>query len=140
MAGQLEVQYADGVVKLNGSFYKKGKASGAGCNCLIDTIRQKLEITADAREVRHRLQALFPRGPNKVTKGNFLDFRAHWEAIVRILGEVAQPIAEPRDPDDMQFTCADLEYIGHGDIVGHGPLHFQIARVHGNHFVPLILM
>ena len=75
-----------------------------------------------------------------MTKGNFLDFRAHWEAIVRILGEVAQPRPEPRDPADMQFICADLEYVGHGDIVGDGPLVFHVARVHSNHFVPLVLM
>ena len=36
MAGELDVQYADGVVRLNGTFYRKGKASGAGCNCLIE--------------------------------------------------------------------------------------------------------
>ena len=138
MAGVLDVEYKDGVVTLSGLCYKKGQASGAGCNCLIDTIRQKLDITADPRAVRSRLQLLFPRGPDKVTKSNFLDFRAHWAAIVRILGEVARPRPEPRDPADMQFVCADLEYVGHGDIVGAGLLVFHIARVHTNHFVPLL--
>ena len=117
MAGELDVLYADGVVKLNGMFYKKGKASGAGCNCLIDTIRQKLDITADSKEVRRQLQVLFPNGQDKVTKSNFLDSGAHWEAIVRILGNVAQPRPEPRDPRDMQFICADLEYITSGMVI-----------------------
>ena len=61
MAGELDVQYADGVVRLNGTFYMKGKASGAGCNCLIDRLRQKLDITADSKEVRKQLMELFPR-------------------------------------------------------------------------------
>ena len=125
---------------VNDVWFKLGRASGAGCNCLIDTIRQQLDITADASVVRRGLRELFPSGPNAVGPATYLDLRAHWEAIVRLLGAAARPRPLPLDPQTMRFVCADIVYLGHGDVVGTGAAVFHLARTGANHFVPPIRM
>ena len=90
--------------------------------------------------VRRDLQREFPTGPDAVTKRNFLDLRAHWEAIVRGIGRHSPAVqSQPISPSSLRLVCADLVYLGQGDAVGApGAVTYHLARVHTNHFVPLI--
>ena len=122
----------------NGHRFEIGRASGAGCNCLIDTLMQKLLLVANVPAVRKRLREQFPRGEYRVMAGNYLDFRVHWEAIIRALGESAQGLTEPINTGTFSIVCVDLTMLGQGDRVGNGPVFLHIARTGMNHFVPLI--
>eukprot|EP00973_Karenia_brevis_P057790 8040875-Karenia_brevis.AAC.1 len=35
-------------------------------------------------------------------------------------------------------VCIDMNHIGSGDVIGHGPLTIATARQNRNHFVPLL--
>ena len=137
--GDLEVHYENDLVVVNGTPFEQGSASGASCNCLIDTLRQHLGVNVDIPDIRRRLQVLFPSGPDKVTKANFLDFRAHGPTILRLISNLAsrQRGGRPIDTSVFQIVCVDLQYLGHGDIVGNGLVTLHIAREHGCHFIPL---
>jgi len=137
VAGELEVHLEDRMVVVNGTYFHRGRASGAGCNCLIDTLRQHLRVTTDIPWVRRQLQLLFQIEPNNVTHNNFLDFRVHGMAIIRLLCNAKRRGAEPVDMSMFRIVCVDLQYLGQGDIIGNGDVTFHIARVHGNHFIPL---
>jgi len=135
----LEVHYEGNLVVVDGVPFEPGRASGAGCNCLIDTLRQHLGITVNIPDIRQRLQVLFPAGPDKVTRSNFLDFRAHGPTIIRLLTNAARRGSgeAPLDTSLFRIICVDLQYVGHGDIVGDGHVTLHVARVNGNHFIPL---
>ena len=44
------------VIEIDGDAYRMGKASGLGCNCLIDTLRQCLNVSCNAAFIRKRLR------------------------------------------------------------------------------------
>ena len=44
------------VIEINCDAYRMGNASGIGCNCLIDTLRQCLHVHCDVAFIRKRLQ------------------------------------------------------------------------------------
>ena len=74
-----------------------------------------------------------------MTENNFLDFRAHWAAIVRSLSRHSYAFPGSIDPNSLRFICADLVYQGQGDIVGtEGAVTYYLARASTNQFVPLI--
>ena len=50
----------------DGNWYTPGRASGDGCNCLIDTLRQQLKIFANINLVREVLEQKFQDGPAKI--------------------------------------------------------------------------
>ena len=132
---QISFQRSGDILTLDDQAYVIGFASGAQNNCLIDTLRQKLEIIADTKYVRRRLQERFPSGEAQVTNDNFLELQAHWRSVLEFLGEAT---GRPIDPDLYRIICLDL-VIGHsGDVVGTGHTTLHIARVGLNHFVPLI--
>ena len=120
-------------LRVDGVWYVQGFASPTDCNCLIDTLRQKLGVQADLHVVRQGLRERFPVGSTQVTKSNFLELEAHWRATVELLGE---------DPSRLRVICVDLRggkgMANHGDSLGDGSRALYIARVHGNHFVPLL--
>ena len=62
MIGEFNVQINGRFVMFNGHRFEIGRASGAGCNCLIDTLMQKLLLVANVPAVRKRLREQFPRG------------------------------------------------------------------------------
>ena len=121
---------------MNGTI--RGTASGEGCNCLIDTLRQLVSAAKPStclKEIRNALRGRFKSGPDKVTAGNYLTFDVHWKGVVELL---------EKDPDDYKITCIDLDFHGHGEVVGNvgdagheGIISLYIARENGNHFVPL---
>lgn len=137
LLGRLENE--TGVVQINGVDYLVGSASGADNNCLIDTLRQKLgNLFVSLAGVRDELAMLFPSGPGRIRKtdaGNFLELELHWAAVVRLLG---QHSGHRLDPANFKIVCVDLQRANHGDVVGTGRIGLHIARVHGNHFVPLL--
>ena len=55
-----------------------------------------------------------------MTENNFLDFRAHWAAIVRSLSRHSNLFPCAIDANSLRFICADLVYQGQSDIVGTG--------------------
>jgi hypothetical protein len=120
-------------------YFQRGTASGAGCNCLIDTLRQLLRLNVNIPEIRRQLQLLFPNEPGKVTRLNFLDFQVHGPTILRLLSEAAsrQEGGAPVDMSMFQIVCVDLQYMGNGDIAGNGLVKLFMARERGCHFIPL---
>ena len=69
----------------------KGFASGAGCNCLIQTLLACLNdngllCVADVPWIRHELRRRFRQGENRVTEANYLDLRNHWTSIIDLIG------------------------------------------------------
>ena len=132
---QIQFERDGDIFIVDGREYMLGCASGADNNCLIDTLRQKLNIIASVGSVRRRLQERFPSGEARVTAHNFLELQAHWRAVLEFLGQTA---GRPIDTNHYRVVCLDLT-IGHsGDVVGTGALTLHIARVGLNHFVPLI--
>lgn len=137
--GDLEVHYDNRFIVVNDMYFHQGTASGAGCNCLIDTLRQLLRVNVNIPEIRRQLQLLFPNEPDKVKRSNFLDFQAHGPTILRLISEAAsrQQGGTPLDMSMFQIVCVDLQYVGNGDIAGNGRVKLFMARERGCHFIPL---
>ena len=137
--GRLDVRREDDLVIINDVRFLEGYASGAGCNCLIDTLRQHLGLTANVVPViRERLRMLFQLEPNIVTEGNYLDFLAHTRAIMRMLSNIARRGGDPIDTSVFRIVCIDLDRVDHGGaVVGEGDVTLYIGCENGNHFIPL---
>ena len=134
---RLEVRCQGPLVVINGVAYQRGVASGAGCNCLIDTLRQHLQVIANVPAIRRALQKLYRVEPTIVTAENFLEFRAHALEIVNLLARAAALDGDPIDTAVFRIICVDLDHLDHGDFVGNGDVTLYIARENGNHFIPL---
>ena len=128
------------MVNVAGERFVTGQASGVDNNCLIDTLRQLLKVECDISVVREALRVQFPSGPGIVTGDNFLELELHWQAVVRTLLAFAIGDIAGVDVQDICFQCVDLASPGHGDVAGSpsAPVKFQMARIHRNHFIPLI--
>jgi hypothetical protein len=83
-------RYGDRELRLDGKFYSVGHGNpgserdGEYNNCLIDSLRQCLNLLVDRKRVRADLIALFgnANGRAKVTLNSFLDLDSHWQTIV----------------------------------------------------------
>ena len=64
--------------------FSMGHASGDQCNCLIDTLRQVLDLECDIRAVRAFVQA---RHANLVL-GDYLELQQHWRDVISGLAHV----------------------------------------------------
>ena len=127
-------------IELDGHSYHLGSASGDGCNCLIDTLRQVLPgIICNVAAVRAELER---RHLGLIVPGDFLplDF---WDEIVDLLG-FHNELGSVRASWAHRFrvVCVDLTWIGSGDVFPRGAATdtrstLAIARVDQNHFVPL---
>ena len=83
------------LVEFSAGQFVKGSASGAGCNCLINTLLSclndnNLRCVANVPWVRQELRRLFTEGENIVTRNNFLDLRNHWRSIIDLIGVSAR--------------------------------------------------
>ena len=116
-----------------------GTASGDGCNCLIDTLRQCLQ-NSDASIVQCVRACLQGPGffgvasdtvpPAAVIKdGDYLTLDFHASQILNLLGT---------NTEACKIVCLDWAHRSSGDAVGNGPRTLYIARVDENHFVPLL--
>jgi len=132
-------------IEVAGHAYRLGSASGDGCNCLIDTLRQKLPgIICNVSQVRQELENRHRGKATQISPGAYLslDF---WEDIVDLLkynNAVTQAVRESW-AHRFRVVCVDLAWIGHGEVFPHGArssdrTSLVIARVNQNHFVPLV--
>ena len=108
----------------------RGRASGLHNNCLIDSLRQLLQPSAQVAQIRRALQVQFRSGAAKVTKSNLLQFDFHAAAILEIMG---------LDHRLFTLSCVDLTHRGHSDVVGTGARKLYLACERQNHFIPLFL-
>ena len=124
-------------MRVEGQDFYVGTASGEGCNCLIDTLKQQLLCTDVPPEgVRELLKEEFPRGPRRVTSMNFLELQYHWKKVIQFIGLLGQDSKILR-PEQFRIVCVDLAFVGNGDVEGTGPTTLYIARERASHFVPL---
>ena len=120
-----------------------GKASGEGCNCLIDTLRQKLGVAScNIADVRRRLEALHELCETEILPHDYLSLD-YWEDIISLITEQSGHSAGTvRAASRFQVNCIDLTWIGHGEVLPRGARKepctvLHLARVNQNHFVPL---
>ena len=73
----------------------------------------------------------------EVTDSNFLTLAYHWKATVDLLFKYDMSGKPKLTHEQVNIICVDVEYVGNGEVVGTGQLVLHIARVHGNHFIPL---
>jgi hypothetical protein len=132
-------------IEVDGHTYRLGNASGDECNCLIDTLRQKLPgIICNISWVRQELENIHRGKDTQIIPGDYLplDF---WDDIVDLLisnNAVTQVQRESR-AHRFRVVCVELTWIGHGEVFPRGASSSErtsliIARVNQNHFVPLI--
>ena len=130
--------------------YQLGSASGDGHNCLIDTLRQKLNerpgvcITEGCvSEVRRLLEEMHRYGATPIERRAYLELETYWQDIIDLL-EAADNVGNTVSLGSPQFeiVCVDLMFVGNGDRLpqcrdDNVRRQMCIARVNGNHFVPL---
>ena len=128
-------------ISINNRHFIAGKASGAGFNCLIDTLIQCCHLQGHvvAPTVRSYIDAKYPS-----FQGAFLELETHWADVLNLIHanitdpRVAHTTGEGQVCDRYKTVCVDVELMGNGDVVGTGSNTLYMARVGGNHFVPLI--
>ena len=136
---QMRVVVAGRRFRLGEQLYDRGVATGAGNNCLIDTLRQALGVPCDMDFVRAELMRRFPAGPARVTERSFLDLRDHWESVLTCMSISYQAMGHaPIDVATLKIACVDADFPENGDVVGTGARHLHILRENQNHFVPLV--
>ena len=132
-------------IEVDGHAYHLGTASGAGNNCLIDTLRQKLPgIICNVSNVRQELENRHRGKATQISPGAYLSLD-YWEDIVDLLkynNAVTQAVRESW-ARRFRVVCVDLTWVGNGEVFPRGASSRErtslvIARVNQNHFVPLI--
>ena len=119
-------------IEVDGHTYRLGKASGDGCNCLIDTLRQKLQgIICNVSHVRQELENRHRGKATQISPGAYLplDF---WDDIVDLLisnNAVTQGVRESR-AHRFRVVCVDLTWIG---MVKYFPV--EQAQVSAHHWL-----
>ena len=125
-------QYRDVFFSVNeANHFSMGKASGDECNCLIDTLRQQMNLESDIRAVRDYVQARH----SSMAVTDFLELQRHW---VDIISGLAHVVGSKFVPSAYKIICVDAMFIGNGDVEGNGSRILYIARQNTNHFVPLL--
>jgi hypothetical protein len=105
-------------IEVDGHACHLGSASGAGYNCLIDTLRQQLPgIICNVSHVRQELENRHRGKATQISPGAYLplDF---WDDIVDLLkyhNAVTQPVRESW-AHRFRVVCVDLTWIGHGEV------------------------
>ena len=139
---------------IDGEYYSLGGATGSHNNCLIDTLRQCLNMMANVEAVRLRLMREFDTrcGPlcresgenctatcTKVYRRNYLT-TDHWEAALRLLGEHGEPRRLTFDTSQFCLRVIELTWQDHGVVLGNPNVQrrLTVAREHGNHFIPVL--
>ena len=103
---QTDIKFeADGTVEVDRTRFRPGGASSESCNCLIDTLRQALELQCDLAPVREHLKTLFRDGPGVVRSSNFLELELHWAQVVDAL---AHNTGQSFSSRDFRVKCAGL--------------------------------
>ena len=130
-------------VSVNNNWFVLGKASGEGCNCLIDTLRQLLPTPmCNVSFVRAELERRHARSPTAIVRGDFLDLATYWTDIIDIIGQYNEQGRVHNLSSRFRVCCVDMCWIGHGealpqDVSADARQTLHLARVNQNHFVPL---
>ena len=99
-------QYRDVFFSVNETnHFSMGKASGDECNCLIDTIRQQLNLKCDIRAVRNYVQARHP----SIAATDYLELQHHWKDIISGLAHI---VGSNFVASSCQIICVDAMFIG----------------------------
>ena len=131
-------------IKLDGQSFRLGRASGDGCNCLIDTLRQQIPgVICSVPLVRSELERRHRGRPTEILPGAYLPLEL-WDDIVDLLGfHNAEKRVHTSWAHRFKVACIDLTWIGSGEVLPLGATSdthittLAIARVNQNHFVPL---
>ena len=119
---------------------------GESNNCLIDSIRQCLNLMCDRRIVREHLRKKFSRhtGRARVTQNSFLDVQEHGLDIIQLLYRY-NSCGEPDVVDLSRFCIIGLFEItdgdaAHGVVVGNAaaPLRIIVLNIADTHFNPVL--
>ena len=132
---------------MNGKRFELQKATGENFNCLIDTLRQSLELPSLPGlldNVRNTLAKEFPCGDYKVQATNhpygpnFLEFLEHTKAVARLL--LQKVGAQGQRHEGLKFVCVDLdlEQVTVIDAVGTMQREIVFVRENRNHFIPVL--
>ena len=141
-AGNLNV-----LVEFSNRTFIKGFASGAGCNCLIQTLLACLNdngllCVADVPWIRQELRRRFRQGENRVTEANYLDLRNHWTSIIDLIGISAR--RHGCDPTNqiharnfnVTAVLEERRIVVERD--GVGAINLFVLNEGNQHFVPLL--
>ena len=131
-------------IDIAGVSYHLGIASGDGCNCLIDTLRQTLPgIICNVPLVRRMLEERHCNLPTAILPGAYLPLDL-WDDIIDLLFacNAVQRSTQRIQHQNYRVVCVDMTWICNGDVFprnssANGRRTLAIARVNENHFVPL---
>lgn len=121
--------------EVDGMVLRVGAASGTGCNCLIYSLAQILDVGCPdekAANIRQLLQREFSSGSYRVTASSYLEFAAHGVRIMQILmGLDSTDLQVPRVAaiEDASGTVGD-------EIGTQLPLRY-LLNVQQRHFDPM---
>ena len=137
-------------VSVDNMRFELGYATGDGCNCLIDTLRKLLNDLPSViipqgclPEVRRLLEDKHRHGPTPIRSRDYLDLAHYWEDIVNLLWERdTVHLQLNRTAEYFEIICIDLLDLDHGERLPHDADRSRrrglyVARLNGNHFVPL---
>ena len=129
------------LVRIDDKEFTMGEASGDGCNCLISTLMQCLNMVCKVPRLRSELERLHFGKATHIKPGDYLDLKEHWRDIVDLLGQRKVEDKNVR-ATCVRIICTDVNLPGHGDVLptgkADGRMSLYIARQNLNHFVPLI--
>ena len=130
-------------ISVDGMCFVLGSASGEGCNCLIDTLRQVLPtFVCDVALVRAELERRHAQNSTAILPFDYLDLAIYWSDIIDIIGEQNILARTAKLSSKFRVCCVDMCWIGHGevlprDVPANARRTLYIARINQNHFVPL---
>lgn len=137
------------IVEVDGVLYYMGHGDpgrareGEHNNCLIDSLRQCIGITADRKLVRDDLENEFRNAAGRalVTQTSFLDVESHWRAILRSLF-LHNTSGAPAQCDVDQFCVIALDATnpGNGNVNGNlsAPNRLVVMNTSDIHFDPCL--
>ena len=118
--------------QVNDTKLKEGKASGEGCNCLIDSLLQLLDSKSSKRSRRLKCAAvraaLQEKIPGQVQESNYLSLADVWKDVLQELKQ---------HPNDFSIVYLSKQYPGNGNKVGDGQRLLYVLNLSNVHFVPL---
>ena len=133
----------DGVAHSVGRGDPGRAANGEYNNCLIDSLRQCVGMSADRTAVRCDLEAEFHSadGRARVTQTSFLDVESHWQTILRSLflhNTSGLPVA--CEPQDYCVIALYANRVGHGAVLGNprAPNRLVVLNTSDIHFDPCL--
>ena len=126
------------VIRIEGVDYFMGVASGNGCNCLIDTLRQCLNLICNVAYVRQVLEERHRGRNSQIQYMEYLQLDWHWRDVLELLAQ-HNLVDRSFDVNDFRVVCVDMNMPGHGDVFGRAEARhtLYIGRQNLNHFVPL---